>query len=259
MRLRRARAIWLGRRRYRPVHLLQRSLLEARKAGVIGDTILLVEHEPVITLGRGAKPENVLLSREALQQRGVDLRTTERGGDVTYHGPGQLVGYPIVDLSPDRCDVRRYISDLLSMMVQLAASCGVGAGRIERHVGVWVDLASPCRWPGEASARQPAKIGAVGVKISRWVTMHGFAFNVLADVRAFDAIIPCGIHGYGVTSLHELVPNLPALPTLAQKAAEHLCALMATHLLGFELVHVPDDGLCAALGIRAPSQQDPVD
>jgi len=244
------RAVWLGRRHYQPVHVLQAALLEARKQRVVGDTMLLLEHEPVITLGRGAHPENVLLTPEALSARGVDLCRTGRGGDVTYHGPGQLVGYPIIDLSPDRCDVRRFVGDLMQLMISLAAESGIAAGQVQRHVGVWVDRASVDLWPGEDSARDPAKIGAVGVRISRWISMHGFAFNALTDLDAFGVIVPCGIREYGVTSLRALRGEAPSPEQLAPRAAAILCERLGATLESFESVEVPEDSLCAALGVE---------
>jgi lipoyl(octanoyl) transferase len=231
--VRRIRALWLGRRRYEPVHALQRRLAEARRDGRAGDTLLLLEHEPVITLGRGARAEHVLASREALRKRGIDVVQIDRGGDVTFHGPGQLVGYPILDLAPDRCDVRRFVGDLVETMILLAADHGVGAGRIDRHVGVWVDAASPARWPGEPAAVRPEKLGAVGVHISRWITTHGFAFNACADLEDFGLVVPCGIREHGVTSLERLRGHAPAPRELARAAAEHLCERLGATLEGF--------------------------
>src|SRR5271170_7689896 len=177
-------AHWLGRVRYAEAHALQERLVAARVRGEVGDTLLLLEHEPVVTLGRGAHAENVLIPRDELARRGVDLEETARGGDVTYHGPGQLVAYPVFDLHPDRQDVRRYVRDLARVLVALAAHHGVDASFIEgdaKLVGVWADADSPARWRGDprepGGATRAAKIGAIGVRLSRWVTMHGFAFN----------------------------------------------------------------------------------
>jgi lipoyl(octanoyl) transferase len=247
---RNVRAFWLGRRRYEPVHRLQQALHEARKQDAVGDVILLLEHEAVITLGRGAKEENVLASADALRARGIDLCATGRGGDVTYHGPGQLVGYPILSLAPDRCDVRRYVRDLLEVMIRLAATQGVSAGTIERHVGVWVDRASMKQWPGEELARDPAKLGAVGVRISKWVTMHGFAFNAQTDIDAYSLIVPCGIREFGVTSLRALVGDGLGPAQLAPRAAELCCAQLGAKLDRFETVTVADEALPGALGVQ---------
>lgn len=200
---RRIEARWLGRVRYADAHALQHELVQKRIRGEVGDTLLLLEHERVITLGRGAKKEHVL------RPEGVDVVETGRGGDVTYHGPGQLVAYPIFDLKPDRCDVRRYVRDLGEVMKGIAKDYGVEVEYDTHHIGVWT------RSP-------PEKLGAIGVRISRWVTMHGFALNATTDLGDFAMIVPCGIVGKGVTSLARLgVVPPPATREVAERARAH--------------------------------------
>ena len=227
-------AYWLGRIGYERAHALQQMLVDRRIAGTIGDVILLLEHDPVVTLGRGAKEENVLAGEEDLRARGVSLVETARGGDVTFHGPGQLVAYPILDLKPDRCDVRKYVRDLAEVMIALAREHGVAAGVLPgdpKLIGVWVDEKSPATWDEErslgasrgediAGALRLAKIGAIGVKLSRWVTMHGFAFNVATDLAGFRLIVPCGIQSLGVTSLTNLSPAraVPSVEEVAERS-----------------------------------------
>jgi lipoyl(octanoyl) transferase len=175
---------------------LQRSLVEDRRADRVGDTLLLLQHPPVITLGvktRG-RPTNILASPEALATAGVAVHETGRGGDVTYHGPGQLVGYPIFDLRPDRCDVHRYVRDLEEALIRAVAEFGVIGGRVRGLTGVWV-----------GPEGQERKLAAIGVRISRWITSHGFALNVATDLRHFGLIVPCGIADRGVASLSGLL------------------------------------------------------
>jgi lipoyl(octanoyl) transferase len=175
---------------------LQRELVAQRKAGAIPDTLLLLEHPHVITLGvkRASGRSHIVASPERLADLEVEVHETGRGGDVTYHGPGQIVGYPILDLKPDRSDVHQYVRDLEEVMIRVCAAYGVPARRIEGLTGAWVDTAGGAE-----------KIGAIGVRISRWVTSHGFAFNVNTDLEFFRLIVPCGIGDRGVTSLGRLL------------------------------------------------------
>lgn len=241
-------ACWLGRRRYEPVHELQKALQAARREGAIGDRILLVEHEPVVTLGRSASEQNVLLSEEVLRARGIDRVATGRGGDVTYHGPGQLVAYPILDLRPDRCDVRRYVRALAEVMILIARDHGVEAGTVDGLIGVWADGAAPDRWAGAPWADRLVKIGAIGVRISRWVTMHGFALNLTTDPSDFSVIVPCGIADHGVASIASLTGEGPEVAATALGSADWLA-----RGLGVEVGPVTDlsaiDDPAAALGL----------
>ena len=178
----------LGLIPYADALALQRDLVEERRAGRIGDLLLLVEHPHVLTLGvRGdGGRSHILVSADALASRQVDVHETGRGGDITYHGPGQLVGYPIIDLKPDRCDVHRYVRDLEEVLIRVAADYDIAAGRVTGLTGVWVGN---------------RKLAAIGVRIARWITSHGFALNVTTDLEYFDLIVPCGIADRGVTSL----------------------------------------------------------
>ena len=182
----------LGLVSYADALALQRALVDDRRAGRIGDLLLLVEHPHVLTLGvRGdGGRSHILASLEELDACGVEVHEAGRGGDITYHGPGQIVGYPIVDLNPDRCDVHRYVRDLEDVLLRAAAAYGVEGRRIPGLTGVWA---------GED------KLAAIGVRISRWVTSHGFAFNVMTDLDYFKLIVPCGVTGRGVTSLERLL------------------------------------------------------
>jgi len=170
---------------------LQRELVEERRANRIPDLLLLLQHPPVITLGVRSETAraNVVATSERLAELGIEVHETGRGGDVTYHGPGQIVGYPILDLRPDRCDVHKYVRDLEEVMIRTCADYGIAAGRIAGLTGTWVGA---------------EKIGAIGIRISRWITSHGFAFNVRTDLDHFKLIVPCGISDRGVTSLERL-------------------------------------------------------
>jgi lipoyl(octanoyl) transferase len=179
---------------YGPSCDLQREIVAARKAGAIPDVLLLCEHPHVITLGRNGKREHLHAGERLLAQMNVEFHPTDRGGDITYHGPGQIVGYPILDLAQHRRDVLWYVSQLEETMLRATADFGVAAKRVPGCHGVWVDTPS-----GEE------KLAALGVHLSRWVTSHGFAYNVSADLRYFDLIVPCGIRGKRATSLERIL------------------------------------------------------
>jgi lipoyl(octanoyl) transferase len=188
----------LGRVSYADGLELQRALVDDRKAGRIPDTLLLLQHPHVLTIGvKKDGRRHILAPAGVLGARGVEVFETGRGGDVTYHGPGQLVGYPIIDLNPDRRDVHRYVRDLEEVMIRVCAGYGLAAGRVKGMSGAWIHSTRDAR-SGQVG---DAKIGAIGVRISRWVTSHGFAFNVTTDLDFFNLIVPCGIADRAVTSL----------------------------------------------------------
>jgi len=202
----------LGRVPYARGLELQEQLVAERQARRIPDQLLLLEHDPVFTLGRNARSENVLFPAEALRERGFEVFETGRGGDVTYHGPGQVVGYPILDLAPDRRDVHRYVRDLEQVMIRTCADYGLEASRVQGLTGTWLG---------------DEKIGAIGVRIARWVTSHGFAFNVGTDLSAFDLIVPCGIRGRGVTSLERQLGRPLPLEEVMDRIAANFAAVFA--------------------------------
>ena len=236
------RALWLGRAAYEPVHALQHELQEARKAGRIADTVLFVEHEPTITLGRGATADHLLTTEAALAGAGIAVVSTGRGGDVTLHAPGQLVCYPILDLHPDRMDVRRYVKDLNRVMMGLAASYGIQTGVIDKYIGLWADQADPSTWTDLDAARTPVKLGAIGVRISRWVTMHGFAFNLGTDLSLFRLIVPCGITEFGVASVASLTGVTVSVESAAERALPLLAQVFAYPAPALERVTVAELG-----------------
>jgi lipoyl(octanoyl) transferase len=202
---------WLGRVPYRPTWDLQNDLAERRRRREIGDRLLLLEHEPVYTLGRGGDAEHLLATAERLAEIGAELVGIDRGGDITFHGPGQLVAYPIVELR-DPLDLRRYVRALESAVIGAAFELGVRAGRREGLPGVWVD--------------ERRKLAAVGVRVRRGVTTHGLALNVSTDLRWFDEMVPCGIPGCEVTSIEREtgrpVPMEAARESLARTLARSL-------------------------------------
>ncbi len=189
--------VQLGRVDYASATRLQQTLVELRKQGRIADTLLLLEHPPVITLGRNATRKHITASDEQMQRSGVAVFECDRGGDVTYHGPGQLVGYPVFDLRdrPKRMGAVDYVRNLEEVLIRTCADFGVAARRIKGLTGVWT-------FEGEA------KIAAIGVHISRGVTSHGFALNVTTDLDHFKLIVPCGIPDKPVTSLHKAIAEL---------------------------------------------------
>ena len=184
-----------------------------RIAGEIADTVLLLEHPPVLTMGRSAKNQHVLAPPEVLEARGISVHDVGRGGDVTYHGPGQLVAYPIIDLKPDRRDVRKYMWSLEETMIRTCADFGLSATRVEGLNGAWI---------GER------KVGAVGVRISRWVTMHGLALNVNSDLTHFELIVPCGIQDKAVTSVSAELGRTVGVPDALDPLARHFAGLYDT-------------------------------
>jgi len=207
-------AAWLGRIAYAPAFELQRALADRRARGEIDDTVLLLEHDAVYTLGRRATEGEVLLDAEALAARGISVEHTDRGGRVTYHGPGQLVGYPIVDLGQNG-DLVAYVRRLEKALISTVGGYGIEAGTIPGLTGVWVG---------------DAKIAAIGVHVSRGVTTHGFALNVTADLDAFNGIIPCGIVDRGVTSIEALTQLRPSVDEVGARAAAHLADLFGASL-----------------------------
>jgi lipoyl(octanoyl) transferase len=202
----------LGRVPYGAGLELQARLVSDRQAGRIPDTLLLLEHDPVFTLGRVAKREHLLFPEAELRARGFQVYETGRGGDVTYHGPGQVIGYPILDLAPDRCDVHRYVRDIEEVLIRTCADYGVAASRVPGMTGAWAGQ---------------EKIAAIGVRIARWVTSHGFALNVSADLAPFGLIVPCGLRGRGVTSLERLLARTVDAEGVMDRLAFHTASVFA--------------------------------
>jgi lipoyl(octanoyl) transferase len=200
----------LGLLPYAPAYTLQTRAVAARKAGAIPDVLLFCEHPHVITLGRNGKREHLRAGERLLAQMNVTFHATDRGGDITYHGPGQIVGYPILDLAQHRRDVRWYVNQLEEVMFRASADFGVAARRVADRHGIWVDTPA-----GEE------KLAALGVHLSRWVTSHGFAYNVSTDLRYFDLIVPCGIVGKRATSLERVLDRAVSGEEVRPKLVSH--------------------------------------
>ena len=215
----------LGLIGYAEALALQKRVVGARKAGAIEDVLLLCEHPHVITLGRSGKRENLLASEHVLRQKGVEFHATDRGGDITYHGPGQIVGYPILNLAAIKRDVVWYVRTLEEAMIRATAEFGITAVREHGRTGIWVEVAED-----GSSLATSEKLAAIGVHISRWVTSHGFAYNVSTDLRNFDLIVPCGIPDRKATSLEKLLGRNVEEKEVAPRIAKHL-----GELLGLEL------------------------
>jgi lipoyl(octanoyl) transferase len=223
----------LGRMGFTHAFALQTRFVAARKADAIGDVLLLCEHPHVITLGRNGSREHLLASEPVLQHKGVEFHPTNRGGDVTYHGPGQIVGYPVLNLGAIRRDVVWYVRMLEEVMIRTCTDFGVAAGREVGKTGVWVD---------QDANHEAEKIGAIGVHISRWVTSHGFAFNVATDLRFFDLIVPCGIPGRAATSLEKVLGRRVEPSEAAPRLVQHF-----GQVFGLEMRNASRDDLAESL------------
>ena len=229
----------LGLLTWSDAYALQQRIVAARKAGAIDDVLVFCEHPHVLTLGRNANQKNLLASENVLRQKNVELRETNRGGDITYHGPGQLVGYPILNLDLIRRDVHWYVRTLEEAMIRASADFGITAYRIPGKTGIWVQPSGNI--PDE-------KLAAIGVHISRWVTSHGFAFNVSTDLRYFDLIVPCGIADRKATSLEKLLHRNVVLDEVKPRLVHHL-----SELLSLTPKEVPFQQLRATLDAAVPA------
>lgn len=210
--MRACRVIDLGVVGYAEAYALQKRLVAARKADASDDMLLLCEHPPVITQGRNGKREHLLVSERLLEQRNIEYFETSRGGDITFHGPGQLVGYPILNLAAIRKDVVWYVRRLEEAMIRMTADFQIEAFRVAGRTGVWV----------KSEGGLEEKLGAIGVHISRWVTSHGFAYNVSTDLRYFDLIVPCGIMERKTTSLEKILHRAVRVPDVTSRLVPHL-------------------------------------
>ncbi len=226
----------LGLISYADASSLQDRLVAARKAGAIADVFLLCEHPHVITLGRNGNRANLLASEHVLRQKGVELHASNRGGDITYHGPGQIIGYPILNLNYIKRDVGWYVRTLEEAMIRSSADFGVTAYRVPGKTGIWVSSVGAQHVDPEPRRAAPhraaneEKLGAIGVHLSRWVTSHGFAYNVSTDLRYFDLIVPCGIADRKATSLEKLLSCNISLDEVKPRLIYHLADLLSLPL-----------------------------
>ncbi len=223
----------LGLEAYDRVLDLQHRLVAARREGFVPDTLVLVEHPPVITLGRRGDERNILVSSDWLAERGIEVRRVERGGDVTYHGPGQLVGYPIMDLRQHRQDIGWYMHSLEEVLIRTLDAFGVAAGRLRGNIGVW--------------AQGQEKIAALGVRIEDWITFHGFALNVGSDLAHFELIVPCGLVGKEVTSMEKILGHAVDMSAVCQQVSRHFSVVFGLELR--EMRH--DDAMTAINAMSA--------
>jgi lipoyl(octanoyl) transferase len=217
---------------------LQKRLVASRKTGAIEDVLLLCEHPHVITLGRNGKRDHLLASQQVLRQKGVEFHSSDRGGDITYHGPGQLVGYPVLNLGAIRKDVVWYVRMLEETMIRATAEFGISAERVAGKTGIWVRGKND----SNAASQIEEKLGAIGVHISRWVTSHGFAYNVSTDLRYFDLIVPCGITGRKATSLEKILGR-----AVTRKEAVQPVVRNFGEVFGLEMRETSRDDLLAQL------------
>ncbi len=215
------RILDLGRQSYEPVWAFQKQLHAARHSGEVPDSLIFVEHDPVYTLGKNGEEEHIVGPDQFLQEEGIEVFRIGRGGDVTYHGPGQIVGYPIFDLRQHRKSIRWYMESLEEVILRVLETWDIEGERVEGRPGVWVD---------------GNKICAVGVRIARWVSLHGFAFNLFPNMDHFDGIVPCGIQDAGVTSVRSLLDRKPDPERTRQKLTEAV-----QEVFSFDAVELVED------------------
>jgi lipoic acid synthetase len=226
----------IGQQPYQRALELQHQLVAAKKQGTVDDILLLLQHPPVITLGRRGNEENILVSKERLAELGIQVHRVERGGDVTYHGPGQLVGYPILDLRQHRTDVGWYMHSLEDVLIRTLADFGIAASRLPGNIGVWTN--------------EQTKIGALGVRIDDWITYHGFALNVSQDVGHFQLIVPCGLAHVEVTSMDKILGRPVDMAAVGERTIENFCAVFAMRASEISL-----DDVLARIGVQRSADE----